>query len=242
MTLSDKDVPTPTVSFECLYSKYDFGIMITASHNPYKFNGYKIKTRQGGGADKSVTDAVEKLFYKNKPKALDFEQAKSKGLIKVINITGGYVKFFAKYVNLAKIRKLKMKVLVDTMHGVGNGYVAEVLGRSNIKIDYIHNDYNPGFEGIAPEPVAGNLKELMFKVKSQGYTCGVCLDGDADRIAMVDGKGNYINVQVLLPLLAKHMIKYRKDKGGICKTVVGSNMIDDVALDLGATCFETPVG
>jgi phosphomannomutase len=116
------------------------------------------------------------------------------------------------------------------------------LGTCGIKIDNIHDDYNPGFEGINPEPVAANLKELMSKVKKEKYTCGLVLDGDADRIAMVDGKGNYVNAQVLLPLLAIHMIKNRKEKGGIGKTVVGSNLIDDVALDLNVPCYETPVG
>ena len=135
-----------------------------------------------------------------------------------------------------------MKVLIDTMHGVGNGYVADVLGKCGTKIDYLHNDYNPSFEGISPEPVAANLKELMLKVKGQGYTCGLCLDGDADRIAMVDSKGNFINAQILLPLLAIHMLKNRKEEGGIGKTVVGSNIIDDVAISLGAACYETPVG
>jgi alpha-D-glucose phosphate-specific phosphoglucomutase len=242
VVLSDRDIPTPTVSFECRYTGYDFGVMITASHNPYKFNGFKLKTKEGGGADKNVTDGVEKLLGKTAVKILGFEEAQKKNLIQVKDLTGGYLKFFSKYVDLTKIRKLKLKVLVDTMHGVGNGYVAQVLGKSNIKIDYIHNDYNPGFEGISPEPVASNLQELMEKVKKGKYDCGVCLDGDADRIAMVDSKGNFVNAQVLLPLLAIHMLKNRKAKGGIGKTVVGSNLIDSVVLDLGAACYETPVG
>jgi len=242
VVLSATDCPTPTVSFECRYTGYDFGIMITASHNPFRFNGYKIKTREGGGADSQVTGAVEKYLHKNKVKELDFDQAVKAGKIKVENFTGLYVKFLRNYVDIAKIKKHKLKVLVDTMHGVGNGYVAQVLGECGIKIDYIHNDYNPGFEGVNPEPIAANLKELMAKVKKEKYTCGLVLDGDADRIAMVDGKGNYVNAQVLLPLLAIHMIKNRKEKGGIGKTVVGSNLIDDVALDLNVPCYETPVG
>jgi len=242
VVLSAADCPTPAVSFECRYTGYDFGIMITASHNPYRFNGYKIKTAEGGGADSQVTGAVEKYLDKNKVKELDFDAAVKAGTIKVENFTGAYVKFLRNYVDIAKIKKHKLKVLVDTMHGVGSNYVAQVLGKCGIQIDYLHDDYNPGFEGINPEPVAANLKELMAKVKKEKYTCGLVLDGDADRIAMVDGKGNYVNAQVLLPLLAIHMIKNRKEKGGIGKTVVGSNLIDDVALDLNVPCYETPVG
>lgn len=242
VTLAQADCPTPTVSFECLYSKYDFGIMITASHNPYRFNGYKIKTAQGGGADKSVTGAVEKFLHKNKVKETDFDTAVKNGQIKIENFTSPYVKFLRGYVDIAKIKQHRLKVLVDTMHGVGSNYIAQVLGKCGIKIDYIHDDFNPGFEGISPEPIAANLKELMEKVKKEKYTCGLCLDGDADRIAMVDSQGNFVNAQVLLPLLAIHMIKNRKEKGGIGKTVVGSNLIDDVALDLNVPCYETPVG
>jgi len=242
VTLSDKDCPTPTVSFECRYSKYDFGIMITASHNPFRFNGYKIKTAAGGGADSNVTGSVEKYLHKNKVKELDFDAAVKAGKIRVVDFTGPYVDFLRNYVNIKTIRQHKLRVLVDTMHGVGSNYVAQALGPCGIKIDYLHDDYNPGFEGINPEPVAANLKELMARVKKEKYTCGLVLDGDADRIAMVDSKGNYVNAQVLLPLLAIHMIKNRKEKGGIGKTVVGSNLIDDVALDLNAACYETPVG
>jgi len=242
VVLAEKDCPTPVVSFECRYTGYDFGIMITASHNPYRFNGYKIKTAAGGGADSGVTGAVEKFLYKHKVKEADFTAAVKKGSIRIEDFTGPYVKFLRNYVDIAKIKKHKLKVLVDTMHGVGSNYVAQALGKCGIRIDYLHDDYNPGFLGINPEPVADNLLELMARVKKEKYTCGLCLDGDADRIAMVDGSGNFVNAQVLLPLLAMHMIKNRKEKGGIGKTVVGSNLIDDVAADLCVPCYETPVG
>jgi len=242
VTMSGTDVPTPAVSFACRYRGYDLGVIITASHNPAKFNGYKLKTKEGGSADQSVTSAVEKLLHKSKVKELDFNQAVEAGKIKVVDLTKGYLDFFKKYVDLTAIRKLKLKVLVDTMWGTGSNYVERVLGRCGVKADYLHNGFNPGFEGISPEPVSTNLKELMVKVKQGGYDMGVCLDGDADRIAMVDSGGNYVNAQAILPLLALHMIKNRKSSGGIAKTVVGSNSIDALALDLGVACYETPVG
>lgn len=240
--LSDRQIPTPTVSFHCLYGKYDLGVMITASHNPYSFNGLKIKTKEGGAADRNVTDEVEKLFYKTKPKFIDFDLACLKGLIKVEDLTVAYTAFFKKFVDLNKIRKLKVKVLVDNMYGAGGHFVRDVLGKCGIKIDYLHDDFNPSFKGIPPEPIAKNLKEIIAKVKKDKYDFGVVLDGDADRIAMIDGNGEFIGAQTLLPLLAIHMIKNRKEKGGIGKTVVGSNIIDDVALSLNAACYETAVG
>ncbi len=242
VVLSDRDVPTPVVSFHCLYRKYDLGIMITASHNSARFNGLKIKTPQGGSADKSLTDKVEALLYKKSVFYLDEREARNKKLLKTKNLTEDYIAFLKKFINLKQIRKLKLKVLVDTMYGSGDNFVEKILGKSKIKIDYLHNEHNPSFGGIHPEPVESNLGQMIKIMKKGKYDLGLVLDGDADRIAMIDGSGNYINAQVILPLLAIHMIKNRKVSGAIGKTVVGSNVIEKVALSLGAACYETPVG
>lgn len=242
VVLSDKFVPTPTVSFHCRYGKYDLGIVVTASHNPCYFNGIKIKTSQGGSADKPVTDAVEKLLYKSKPRWIEKDQAVNKKILVIKDLTGAHVKFLRGFMGLAKIRKHRIRVLIDAMYGSGVGFVDKILGKSSISIDYIHSDFNPSFGGIHPEPVQANLQELIKKVKEGKYDLGVALDGDADRIAVVDKQGNYIGAQVILPLLALHMVKNRKGAGGIGKTIVGSDVIDKVALSLGVACYETPVG
>ena len=242
VTLSDRDVPTPAVSFHCRNKKYDLGVMITASHNPARFNGLKIKTPEGGSADKSLTNKVESLLGRCKPKYIDIALAKNKNLLVLKDLTADYMDFLRKFINIKRIKKLKLRVLVDVMYGSGDDFVERVLGRSKIKIDYLHNEINPSFGGIRPEPIVSSLGELIAKMKKGKYDLGIVLDGDADRIAMVDGKGNYINAQVILPLLAIHMVKNRKVKGGIAKTVVGSNAIDRVALSLGVACYETPVG
>jgi alpha-D-glucose phosphate-specific phosphoglucomutase len=242
VVLSNTDVPTPAVSFHCAYNKYDLGVMITASHNPYQFNGFKIKTPEGGSADKPLTKAVEKLLGKTKVKSLEPGQAQKKGLLKFEDLTVDYLSFFKSFINLKKIRKSKLKVLVDNMYGSGGDYVEKILASKSIKIEYLHDEYNPSFCGINPEPVESNLKEMITKIKKGNYDLGFVLDGDADRIAMVDSVGNYINAQVILPILAIHMIKNRKEKGGIGKTVVGSDVIDKVALSLEVPCYETPVG
>ncbi len=242
VTLSNRDVPTPAVSLHCRNRKYDLGVMITASHNPARFNGLKIKTSKGGSADKSLTDKVESLFGRCKPKYIDIALAKKKNLLVLEDLTVDYMDFLGKFINVKRIKKLKLRVLVDVMYGSGDNFVERILGKSNIRIDYLHNEINPSFGGTRPEPIVSSLGELIAEMKKGKYDLGVVLDGDADRIAMVDGKGNYINAQVILPLLAIHMIKNRKVIGGIAKTVVGSNVIDKVALSLGVACYETPVG
>ena len=242
VVLADTNVPTPTVSFHCRYYKYDLGVMITASHNPAQFNGFKIKTKEGGSADKPVTNAVEKLLGKTPVKFIEEKDALKKNLLQIKDLTVPQVQFIKKFVDLKTIKKLKLKVLIDTMYGAGVGFVDKILGKSNIKVDYINNEINPSFGGIHPEPVESCLEKLKREVKKGKYHLGLALDGDADRLAMVDSKGNYINAQVLLPLLAVHMVKNKNAKGGIGKTVVGSNVIDNVALDLRVACYETKVG
>ena len=242
VVISQNYVPSPIVSFNSLKGNYDLGIMITASHNPAQFNGLKIKTPQGAAADESLTNEIEKLLYKGKIKSISWEEAKKKGLIEVKEITSCCVNFLKGFVNLKKIRKLKLKLLVDVMYGAGDKFIEKVISPSFFKIDYLHNEFNPSFGGIHPEPTSNNLKELIEKVKKYNYDLGVALDGDGDRLAVVTPKIGFIDAQVLLPLLAIHVIKNRKEKGGIGKTVVGSNLIDEVALSLGVECYETKVG
>jgi len=240
--LSSSIVPTPVVSFAACYGSYDLGIMITASHNSSKFNGLKIKTKEGAAADKSLTGKIESFLGKSKVKILSKSEAKKKKLLNEKDFTKNYKDFLKKFVDLKRIKRLKLRILLDLMYGAGNSFVEEILKPSKIKIDYLHQEYNPSFGGVHPEPVEENLKELIKKVKKEGYDFGVALDGDGDRIALVTKEGRFISAQVILPLLAIHMIKNRGERLGIGKTVVGSNLIDEVAHFLGVGCFETPVG
>ena len=237
--LSDKPIPTPVVSFHCRYSGYDLGVMITASHNPYSFNGFKIKTPQGGAADESITNKVETFIFKNKSKSDDSDKLIARA---VKDLSPTYESFLKSFFDTKKIKKLKIKVLFDLMHGSGGDFARRVIGKGNIKINYLRAEVNPSFGGINPEPVEKNVARLIKRVRSEGYDLGVALDGDGDRIAAVTSKGRYVNAQVLLPMLAIHMVKNRKVRNGIGKTVVGSNLIDEAALSLGVNCYETPVG
>ncbi|MCD6399925.1 phosphoglucomutase/phosphomannomutase family protein, partial [candidate division WOR-3 bacterium] len=242
VVLSSKSIPTPTVSFHALYGKYDLGVMITASHNPAKFNGLKIKTKDGGAADKSLTDKIERLLGKSKIKDMSLQEAISRKFVKIEDLDSEYVRFLKDLFDIKKIRKLKLKILMDNMHGAGNGFVERVIQSSSIRIDYLNNEFNPSFGGRHPEPIEENLSTLIRRVKKEKYDLGIALDGDADRIAAVTSGGEFINAQVILPLLAIHMAKNRGECRGIGKTIVGSNLIDEVALSLGAPCYETPVG
>lgn len=235
--LSDKAVPTPTLSFAVKNRKLDAGVMITASHNPQEYNGIKIKTAEGGAAGTDITKEVEKFIFT--PLAA---KEVAKGKIEKLDLIKEYVKFLRGYVDLSKFKKAKFKVLVDPMYGSGCGYLEQVLKGSGIKLEFTRNERNPSFGELRPEPIPENLQATIKKIKSQKYDLCIVLDGDADRVAAISGDGEFVSPQRILGLLLLHLIQDRKMDGGVVKTVVGTNLIDNIAQDLKLELYETPVG
>lgn len=235
--LSDSAIPTPTLSFAVKTRKLDLGVMITASHNPAEYNGFKIKIPSGGAAGPEVTKAVEDLLGKNPVR----ESGGSRKIIKK-DLVSDYVKFIRNYIDFKRIKTKRFKVLVDAMYGSGDSFIAQILKGSNIRIEFMRNTINPSFEGGRPEPLEEHLKELKKRVKNEKFDLGIALDGDADRIAAVACGGVFIHPQKILGLLALHLNQDRHWSGGIVKTICGTTMIDNIASSLNIKLFETPVG
>ena len=235
--LSDQPTPTPALSFAVKSAKLDLGIMITASHNPAEYNGFKIKNSSGGGASQELTKEVEGLIGKT-PVKDNFAVTS----IKSVDIIKDYIKFIRNYIDLKKIKNKKFRVLVDSMYGSGDSFIAQVLKGTNIKLEFMRNTINPSFDGGRPEPVEENLKELKARVKAEKFDLGIALDGDADRIAAVAPGGVFIHPQKILGLLALHLNQDRHFSGGLVKTICGSTMMDNIAEFLGIKLYETPVG
>jgi alpha-D-glucose phosphate-specific phosphoglucomutase len=240
--LSDRAVPTPALSFAVRKQKLDLGVMITASHNPPEFNGFKIKNSSGGAADVSVTQKVESLIGSSEIKFKNLQEGVRDGSIKVTDISKDYVSFLRSYIDLKAFKKARFRVLLDAMHGSGNSYMAEVLKGSAIRLSLMRNEINPYFDGRGPEPVEENIAKILGRMKKGGFDIGLILDGDADRIAAVDSKGNYIPPQKILGLLALHLHQDKKWSGDIVTTIAGTTMLEHIAPDLGVKLHETPVG
>ncbi|MBU0548497.1 MAG: phosphoglucomutase/phosphomannomutase family protein [Candidatus Omnitrophica bacterium] len=238
--LSDRPAPTPALSFVVKSRRLDLGIMITASHNPAEYNGFKIKNAAGGGASQELTREVEGLLGKNPVKA--GEAGVLLEPIKPVDITKDYIKFIRSYIDLRKIKNKKFKVLVDSMYGSGDSFIAQVLKGTRIKLEFMRNTINPSFGGGRPEPVEENLEELKARVKKEKFDLGIALDGDADRIAAVAPEGVFIHPQKILGLLALHLNQDRHWSGGLVKTICGTTMMDNIAKFLGIKLYETPVG
>jgi len=236
--LSDRPIPTPALSFAVKKKKCDLGVMITASHNPASYNGFKIKNAQGGAASLELTRRVEGLLGKTTPKVI----YRGKSKIKREDLTKGYTGFIRSYIDFAKIKKKKFKILVDAMHGSGDSFIAQILKGSSIKVEFMRSEINPSFGGARPEPVEDNLEDLKKRVKKEKFDLGIALDGDADRIAAVAAGGTFIHPQKILGLLALHLNQDRKWSGGIVKTICGTTMIDKIAKFLKVKLYETPVG
>jgi phosphomannomutase len=236
--LSDRPIPTPALSFAVCSRKLDLGIMITASHNPAEYNGFKIKLPSGGAAGPEVTGEIEQLLGRTAVK----KSSDSSTRISKEDLIRQYVKFIRSYIDLEKLKHKKFKVLVDAMYGSGDSFMLKILKGTKIKLEFMRHTFNPTFGGKRPEPIEENLEELKALVKKERFDLGIALDGDADRIAAVAPQGIFIHPQKILGLLALHLAQDRKWSGGIVKTIAGTTLIDHIAKFLKVRLYETPVG
>ena len=240
--LSNTSLPTPALSFGVTRLKNNGGIMITASHNPAKFNGIKIKTAQGGAASKDITNAVEEFLGKKPVMRKALDEAKKEGLVVVHDFKPDYVKFIRGYLDLKKIKSAKYKVLADIMHGSGRDLMKDILKGTNIKLTLMREEVNPSFSGSKPEPIPECLQTIMGRMKKEKFDFGHVLDGDADRIAAIMPGGEFVSPQKILGLLILHLARNRNIQGGIIKTLCGTTMLDHIAKKLNRKLYETPVG
>lgn len=240
--LSDRATPTPSVSFAIKDRSLLGGVMITASHNPARYNGIKFKAYYGGSAGPEVTAKFESYLEKNPVQYEQADSLKSKGMLKLDNIIPRHLAFVKKYVDLPLLKKARFKVLVDSMYGTGNSYIAEILKGGGCKIDTIHNEYNPGFGGINPEPKLPNLKELAEKTKAGRYDLGIATDGDADRLGIALPNGKLLTGHKIMALLLLHLLEDRKMSGGVIQTLCGTILIDKICDKYGLKKYETAVG
>ena len=240
--LAEKPAPTPSVSFTIKDRGLIGGVMVTASHNPARYNGIKYKAYYGGSAGPEITKKFEEYLGKSEVKYLPLDELKKSGMIVVEDIIPKHLGFIKKYVNLGLLKKARLKILVDSMYGTGDNYIADLLKGGKCKVDVIHNENNPGFGGINPEPILPNLKELADKVKAGKYDLGIATDGDADRLGIALPNGKLLTGHKVMTLLLLHLLEDKKMKGGVVQTLCGTFLIDKICKKYGLKMYETPVG
>ncbi len=237
--LSSQSLSTPALSYAVINEKCAGGIMLTASHNPPKFNGIKFKCDFGGSAPEEVTHKIESYLGKNKIKEIKQEQ---KQLIKEKELTSPYLTNLQSYLEGEIIEHTKLKVVYDSMFGVGAGYLEKTLKNTKIEIISLHQKSDPYFGGLNPEPIEENLRELKEKVKEVNADIGLAVDGDADRAGIIDEEGNYLPPHHVFPLLLLYLIEERNWKGGVAQTISLGYLSERIAQAYNLSFYETPIG
>ena len=245
--LARADAPTPAISYNIVHKKVAGGIMITASHNPPRYNGFKVKASYGGAASKQQIGAIErKLFAIHErigANLMDYKKAEDLGLIRKFDPAWPYYEHLTtNLINMDIISNSEIKVVADAMYGAGRGVFREILSRTRTRICDLHNELNPGFGGIHPEPLGKYLKELVATVQRENAHLGVATDGDADRIGAVDEQGNFVDPHTIMALSVRYLVEKRDLSGDIAKTISSTFMLNRLAKKYGLTVHETPVG
>lgn len=240
--LSDRPTPTPSVSFAIKDRGCIGGIMITASHNPARYNGIKYKAYYGGSADLETTNKFESYLGKSEIKYKLLDDLKSDGTVEIDDIFSKHMAFIKSYVNLKVIKNSALRVLADSMYGTGFGQIAALLEGGKCKVDTIHNEKNPGFGGINPEPILPNLNELAEKTRKGKYDIGLATDGDADRLGVALPNGRLLTGHKVMSVLLIHLLEDRAMRGGVVQTICGTSLISKICAKYGLKTYETPVG
>ncbi|MFH1478381.1 MAG: phosphoglucomutase/phosphomannomutase family protein [Candidatus Omnitrophota bacterium] len=240
--LSDKATPTPFVSLAIKNKKLSGGVAVTASHNPPSYNGIKIKAHYASTADESITKGVEDLLGKNSVKIMPIEEAIKKGLVEMVDLKPDYMRFIDSYIDKVSLKKADFNILVDCMHGVGDGYIKEILKDTSLKITQFRSNRDPLFGGGSPEPIPMYIKETCEKMKKGGYDLAIVNDGDADRICAVTPKGEFFGAGKIMSLLLLHFIEDKKWTGSVVKTLTNTTLIELITKKYNIKLHETPVG
>jgi len=243
--LTGCSTPTPVVALAVWLQQAGGAVMLTASHNPPEYNGFKFIPEYAGPALPHITSEIEANIRELQEAVTTGEDRQAeiaKAAVITIDPYGEYADHLASLVDLSAIGEAGLKIAVDPMCGAGVGYLEDLLTRAGAEVVSIHCNRDPLFGGIMPEPTAKSLQELRQMVLEGGFRLGLALDGDADRFGIIDANGEYITPNQFLPLLYYHLLTFRGMQGPVARTVATTHLLDRMAERRGLQVFETPVG
>ncbi|MCS6807636.1 MAG: phosphoglucomutase/phosphomannomutase family protein [Bacteroidota bacterium] len=235
---------TPQVSFATKQKKATLGVVITASHNPAEYNGYKLKSNTGGPAFPEQIAELEKelaAIERKRPviKFKSFDDYVKDKIIRPFGAKESYLRYVKRKIDMTAITKAGIKVLFDPMHGAGINTIKDLLPSA----DEIHGEYNPSFGEIHhPEPMAEYLPTLIEKVKEGKYDIGLATDGDADRLGAVDENGHFVDSHKVFMLIMKYLYEDKKKRGAVAKTIALTSMVNKYCEKHGIKLYELPIG
>jgi phosphomannomutase len=242
VTVADSMVSTPAISWATQAADHDAGVVITASHNPPEYNGYKIKAHFGGPAPPDMIAKVEAAVPDGPRDATPppFDGLTSDGTIEADDVRTGYLDALRDALNVDTIQNSGLTVAHDAMYGAGQELVQALLGDDQVVP--VRHERNPSFHGVAPEPIADRLGELSDTVANSDCAAGLAHDGDGDRIGMVDENGDYVSSHRILALLVKYLYEERGLTGSVVKTFSTTHLLDKMGDRYGLDVETTPIG
>jgi phosphomannomutase len=240
--LAPEPVPTPSVSFAVKAQHAVGGVMITASHNPPHFNGFKLKSHFGGSAESTTCQAVEAFLDRNTVKAVSLASAVKEGQVVVKDVRPAHYAALKKLVDFKLIARSKLRFAHEALFGVGAGCFEQLLAGTSCKVTTLNGNHDPLFGGINPEPIAQNYGRSSAFLKKHPHDICLVTDGDADRVGGMDGRGNYLSTHQVICLLLHHFLVNRKGKGRVVKALTTTSMVDKMCAAYGLELVETGVG
>ena len=238
-----KAVPTPMTMFAVKKLGLEYGVAVTASHNPALYNGVKVFIEGGRDASQETTDLFQKrladgLFVQS----MDLEEAREQELVIDYDPKNDYIDAILAHVDEKAIRDANLKIMVDPMFGVSRTSLSIILNTLRCDVDMINERHDTLFGGKLPSPASANLIELENSVIDGNYDMGIATDGDADRIGIIDELGNFIHPNLLLSLLYFYLLEYKGLKGDVVRNLSTTHLLDRIAKDYGQKSIEVPVG
>jgi len=239
--LSDAFTTTPAVSWATKALGCTAGVVITASHNPPAYSGYKLKASFGGPATPDQIAAVEKEIKPERPNIIQSAEALlSSGQIERIDLNSRYLDAISKLIDLDAIRSSGLQIAYDAMFGSGQGMITRLLSADQVAT--LHHDHNPGFHGQAPEPIERNLGALSRYIQKHGCDVGLATDGDADRIGLYDEHGVFVDAHRIMALLFRFLVEERKLRGTVVKSFAATDLLDKMGAAYGLDVETTKIG
>ncbi len=233
--VSDRYCPTPTLCWSVSHDGEAMaGAMLTASHNPAPYLGFKLRMSDGGASPVDFTDRVEAELRDEPPTA--------RGTFERADLMGPYLADLASLVDGDAIRSAGLRVAVDPLYGAGSAYLAGTLRELGVTVTEVHGEPNPSFGGLHPEPIPPHIDDVRALVRREGLDAAFITDGDADRIGAADRHGTFVNPHRIICLAARHLAEDKGERGKIVKTVSTSVLVDRLGAKLGLEVVTTPVG
>ena len=245
IAIASQAVPTQMSSFEVVQRGSAGGIVITASHNPWTDNGFKVKAPTGGAAGPEMLSAIEALIAAGAGKAIPrrpLADAEAAGLVERIDPFAGYEAFIRPNLDLGRLKDADVHLLVEPLFGSGAGWIPRLLSGGRIRVTEIHSERNPYFGGVNPEPIPPNVDEALARLAGGGFDLGLFLDGDADRSGLAGERGTFITTLQIFGLLMYYLAEHRGLKAPVVKTVNETSMAERLGERYGVPVYETPVG